>query len=94
MTIPIDQQLQIKQEDVAWRNEADEIVVLELTTTTYLTLSGSGKRLWLSLVGGSTVAELAEELSSEYQIGVEQARSDALSFVSALAERNLLEVRD
>jgi hypothetical protein len=91
MTLPSDQELRIKLDDVVWRHEGEEIVVLELATTSYLTLNGSGKLLWLSLVEGATIETLADQLAAQYQIPADEAKADASAFVSALTERNLLE---
>ena len=61
-----------------------------MTTTTYLTLNGSAKQLWLGLLDGATVEELVGTLSGQFGISPEQARADTESFVSALTERALL----
>lgn len=83
--------LQLRADNVVWREVEDELLVLELTTTTYLTLNGSAKLLWLMLADGSTADEMTGVLIDLYGIPVAQARSDAESFVSELAERDLLD---
>ena len=90
MTFSSDQKLQLKADDVVWREIGDELVVLELSTSTYLTLNGTARYLWESLTDATTIDGLSEILVEHYQISADQARSDAESFVSALADRELI----
>jgi Coenzyme PQQ synthesis protein D (PqqD) len=90
MSYPPDEKLQIDADAVVWRDVGDEVVVLELSTSTYLTLNGTAKQIWDSLASGATLAALADGLVDRYGITLEQAQVDAESFVSALADRGLL----
>jgi hypothetical protein len=85
-----DQQLQLRVDDLAWREVQDELVVLEVTTATYLSLNGSAKMLWHRLVDGATVAELRASLVTTYGISDGQAASDVGEFLDVLIERGLL----
>jgi hypothetical protein len=80
----------LRVDEVVWREVGDDLVVLELSTSTYLTLNGSGKQLWIGLAEGGTVPELVERLTALYGIGEEQATGDTEAFLAALAERKLL----
>jgi hypothetical protein len=80
----------LRVDDVVWREVGDDLVVLELSTSTYLTLNGSAKQLWIGLADGGTVAGLVERLTALYGISDEQASSDTEAFLAALAERKLL----
>jgi hypothetical protein len=91
MTDPSKAVLQIKFDDVVWRDVGDDLVVLELSTSTYLTLNGTAKFLWQGIAdGGSTKSELAIRLSNRYDIPEEQAVADVESFLGGLSERRLL----
>lgn len=90
MTYQPEEKVQLRVDDVVWRGVGDEIVILELSTSTYLTLNGTATHLWDGLVDGSTMAELAEILTMRYRITVDQARADVEAFVAALSDRNLL----
>jgi hypothetical protein len=90
MTISRDEKLQLKVDDVVWREVGDELVVLELSTSTYLTLNGTARYLWERLTDATTIDGLIEMLVEHYQISADQARSDAESFLSALADRELI----
>ena len=91
MTYLPEEKLQLKVDDVVWREVGDELVVLELSTSTYLTLNGTAKYLWESLAGGTTIGALVQMLADRYPITAEQARTDAEAFLSALSERDLLD---
>jgi hypothetical protein len=90
VTYPPEEKLRINVDAVVWRDVGDEVVVLELSTSTYLTLNGTAKQIWESLASGATLDTLAGGLVERYGITSEQARVDAESFVSALSDRGLL----
>jgi hypothetical protein len=90
VTYPPEEKLQLKVDDVVWRDAEDELVVLELSTSVYLTLNGTAKLLWEALSGGATTETLVETLIREYEIDSEQARADVEGFLAVLTERNLL----
>jgi hypothetical protein len=83
--------VRLKVDNVVWREVDEELVVLELPTTTYLTLNGSAMQLWLRLVEGATPEELVDMLIDRYNISSELAKSDTESFLADLAERELLD---
>ncbi len=80
----------LRVDEVVWREVGDDLVVLELSTSTYLTLNGSAKQLWIGLAEGATVPGLVDRLTSLYGISDEQALTDTEVFLAALAERKLL----
>jgi hypothetical protein len=84
--------LRVRVDQVAWRDVGDELIVLELATSTYLTLNGSAKHLWLDLSAGATAEELVASLVSTYGISAAQAATDTQAFLAALLERKLIEV--
>ena len=90
MTYSAEEKLQLRADDVVWRDVGDELVILELSTSTYLTLNGTAKHIWESLIDGTNIDALVEMLVERYRITAEQAKADAESFLSALAERDLL----
>lgn len=85
-----EEKLLLNVDNVVWREVGDELVVLELTTSTYLTLNGTAKLIWEKLATGSTIDALTQALVNNYQISTDKARSDTESFVAALFDRELL----
>lgn len=90
-TFTADQRLILRLDDLVWREVQDEVVVLEVTTATYLTLNSSAKLLWLSLSGGATVTELASALVDRFGISDVQAEKDVREFLDVLEDRSLLQ---
>lgn len=90
MTTTPEVKLQLSMEDVVWREVGDELVILELSTSTYLTLNGTAKHLWEQLADGTTSELLVESLVERYGITTAQAAADAEAFVGALSDRGLL----
>jgi hypothetical protein len=84
------EKLQLRVDDVVWREVEDELIVLELSTSIYLTLNGTAKHLWEGLATGSTIDGLVTMLTDRYGIDPEHARADTESFLSALDARSLL----
>ncbi len=91
MTFPPEEKLKLKVEDVVWREVGDELVVLELSTSTYLTLNGTARHIWEALASGSTVDELVRAISDRYRVPIETARADVEAFLGDLEGRELLE---
>jgi hypothetical protein len=83
--------LHLRSDKIVWREVEDELVVLELSTTTYLTLNGSAMQLWLRLLDGATPQDLIDTLVERYDIPQDLARSDTESFLADLTARELLD---
>jgi Coenzyme PQQ synthesis protein D (PqqD) len=82
----------LKSEEVAWRVVGNELIVLEFSSSTYLTLNGTAKDLWESIADGATISSLADMLESRYNVSNELARSDAELFINALIDRGIAQV--
>ncbi|MBS2016687.1 MAG: PqqD family protein [Deltaproteobacteria bacterium] len=68
-----------------------ELVLLDLAKGSYYGLDAIGARLWTAITQGHTVAEVAEELASEYDVEPAVLRADLLDLVRNLAEKGLVE---
>jgi hypothetical protein len=86
-----DEKLRLRIDDLAWREVGDELVILEVTTTSYLTLNGSARMLWDRLADGVTRSELTEALVERYGIATERADRDVDAFLKVLGQRSLLD---
>jgi len=84
------QVLTVDSDRAVWREIGDEVVILDVTTTTYLNLNKSARVLWKRLDAGATPLELAAELVTIYGISDDQAAGDVRSFLDALQELSLL----
>jgi hypothetical protein len=83
--------LRVRSANLTWQQVDDEIVVLDLTTSRYLSLNGTAVRLWQRLVDGAGVNELAGDLSDEFDVPNSQARADVVAFLEQCRELGLVE---
>jgi hypothetical protein len=86
----LDQRLSLDAERAVWRQVGDEIVILDIPTSTYLTLNSSAVALWKLLEEGASPAELAAELVATYGISETNAADDVQRFLGAVEERSLI----
>ena len=80
----------LRKNGVSWRELDDQIVVLDLESSKYVTVNGAGAIIWPRLVSGASVDELVSELLSVFDIDETTARADTESFLDDLRRRNLL----
>ena len=83
--------LHVRSVNLSWRRVGDEVVVLDLNETVYLTLNSSGAVLWELLDGGATRAELAQSLVERFSISFDEAASDVDAFLERCAAENVLD---
>jgi type IV secretory pathway TrbF-like protein len=81
--------LQLRK-DLSWRAVGDEIVVLDLRTTSYFAVQGAAVTMWALLVDGTDEDGLVSAVLAEYDVDADQARADVAAFVSDLRTRDLL----
>jgi hypothetical protein len=81
----------IRQDSVSWVRSDDVVVVLDLTSSTYLTLNESGTALWLMLVDGASSRDLELALIDGFGISASSASADVDDFLADLKGRALLE---
>jgi Coenzyme PQQ synthesis protein D (PqqD) len=83
--------LRVKDDAVSWApTEENVVVLLDLRTSTYLSLNASGSILWQRLAHGATESDLREELLQRFQLDADQAAADVTAFLNALRTRDLL----
>ncbi|HEX4076462.1 MAG TPA: PqqD family protein [Candidatus Acidoferrales bacterium] len=74
---------------------ADEAIVVPIregsAQSGVYTFNESGTTIWSMIEAGSSAAEVAAYLESEYEISAEQAAEDTEQFLAALAEERLIE---
>jgi hypothetical protein len=82
--------LKLRDGGVSWRTIDEEIVVLDLERSSYLSLNPTGSVLWRKLDSGTTVEELVEELMREFDVDRAVASADVDAFLRACREQHLL----
>jgi hypothetical protein len=82
-----------RKNGLAWRAIEDEVVILDLESSTYLSMNLVGAMLWKQLSStGASREELAMSLQQTFDLPSGTAQADADSFVDALLEAGLVEV--
>jgi hypothetical protein len=81
--------------DVATRTVDGETLLVPIRRdpnqrVSVLTLNESGSLLWEALGRPSSAEELAARLSHEFDVGIEAARADVLTFLSELRAAGLI----
>ena len=76
---------------VEWQHVDDEVVVLDLNSSTYMALNDTGSVLWPLVAAGTTEAELVDALSSRFTIEPGRARADIGAFLERLWSLSLVE---
>jgi hypothetical protein len=77
-------------EHVHFRELSGEVVILDDATDAYFGLNASASIVWLALARGEGAEEAARAVSRHFDVGVEQARQDAVELVAELVRRGLL----
>jgi hypothetical protein len=90
MTIDDAGRLGLRSDNLTWREVGDEVVVLDLSSSTYLAVNGSGAVLWKALAEGASAGELQDTLMRQYDIEADTARRDVGAFLDDLRSRGLL----
>ncbi len=78
--------------EVLSRMLAGEAVLLHLGSGLYFGLNDVASRAWERIVEGATFGDLLHTLVAEFEVTEETARPDLESFVTALVEKNLVQV--
>lgn len=81
----------LRQGAVAWQQVEDETILLDLATSQYLGVNGSGSSLWPALADGATRDELVARLCEVYDVDDDQAAADIDAFLATCRERGYLE---
>ena len=80
----------LRSDELVWSKVGDDIVILELASSSYFTVRGSGTAIIERLVDGSTKEALVDELTSRFEVDQETAEADVESFLKELADKNML----
>ncbi|RLV47492.1 PqqD family protein [Nocardioides mangrovicus] len=83
-------QIKARSEDLSWREVDEEIVILDLASSQYFSLNGTGAVLWKVLADGADEDGLVAALTSAYDVDEAQARADVAAFVAHCQELGVL----
>jgi hypothetical protein len=84
-------QWRIRDADVTWRAIDDQVVVLNLITSQYLTLNGTASELWRLLAPGATESGLVAYLVTTYDLESAMATADVAVFLDECRQHEVIE---
>lgn len=82
--------MRLRTDDLVWQSIEDEIVALDLRSSNYFRLNGSGATLWTKLAEGSSLEEMVETLLREFSVESDQAKADVDAFIVRLETLDLI----
>jgi hypothetical protein len=80
----------LRSDQLVWSKVGDDVVILELASSTYFTVRGSGTAIIESLVDGATKEALVDDLTSRFEVDQETAQADVERFLKELSDKNML----
>jgi len=83
--------MKLRADNLSAREIDGDIVVLDLTSSQYFTVSGSGVVIFERLEAGATEDELVAAVCAEYDVEPERARPDVRAFVQHLVAAGLID---
>lgn len=90
----LDQKLRIHPEVVDTELDADETVLLHLTSKTYYSLNATGTQIWQGLKEGLTLREISARLQAKFDVEAERADRSVLALVQELSQTQLVQSLD
>jgi hypothetical protein len=82
--------MKIRSSGLSWRQLDDNIMLLDIATSSYLSITGAGSVIWVALVAGSTVDQLVTTVLDEFDVDHATAAADVTAFLADLEARGLL----
>ncbi|MFD2239258.1 PqqD family protein [Aureimonas populi] len=84
----------VASSDVAVSAMGDEIAILDLRTSEYFTLNGTGAFLWSELSSPKTLDDLLDRVVETFDIHEEAGRADLQAYMTGLLEAGLVRIAD
>lgn len=82
----------IKDSEVLFTSMGEDAVLLHVQRGDYYSLNKVGARLWTLNDGKKTIADLAREITDEFEISQDEAESDIIELAQQLEKEGLVKV--
>jgi hypothetical protein len=82
--------LRLREDALAWKAVDEEVLLLDVSSSTYLAGNESATVLWRLLAEGTTEDALVDALVSTYELDSGTARADVVAFVDDCRARGFL----
>ena len=88
---PLGERVRLREDAVAWRRVGNEVVAIDLASSTYLGVNRTAAVLWPRLAEGATRDELVWLITEHFDVDADRAAQDLDDFLIRLQRRGLLE---
>lgn len=85
-----DQTILKRKSGLMTANMNGSAVMMDIATGKYYNLGETGGHIWELLEQPTTLSNLIQMLTTEYDVSAERCRADVLSFLQQLVDRDLL----
>ncbi len=85
--------MRLRSDSVAWNAVGDDVVVLDLASSTYFSTNATGSLLWKLLESGATRADLVDALLQRFGVDQQMVERDVDAFLRDLKRAQLLASR-
>lgn len=86
-----DRRYRIRDKEVAAKAFEDEVVIINLGTSFYYSLSGAGRPIWTLIAAGWSIAEMAGRMVEIFGVDGDVATRDITALVDSLVTDGLIE---
>jgi hypothetical protein len=86
--------MHLRSGSIAWNAVGDNVVVLDLTSSTYYSTNGVGMLLWQLLSAGANRGDLVNTLVERFDVDRETVERDVDAFLGDLERAQLLASED
>lgn len=83
--------MRLRSSDIVARDMGDEIIVLDMRSSKYLTVTGVGMRLFELLADERAPEELLTFILDEYEVDPAVAERDVITFLAGMRASGLIE---
>jgi Coenzyme PQQ synthesis protein D (PqqD) len=84
--------IRLRSDSVAWNAVGDDVVVLDLASSTYFSTNSTGSRLWKLLASGASRPQLVNALIEGFGVDRETVERDVDAFLADLERAHLLTI--
>ena len=83
-------QFRCNEPTIAFEVLDDDVVLINFDTGAYYSIAGCGADIWSGLLGGMTVAEIADRLSASVAMDKHQVTGEVERFINDLVKEQLI----
>ncbi len=79
-----------RSESASYEIVADEAILIDINTGTYFSLNSVGTEFWQLINGQRSIASIATELATKYEVDVHMVTNDLIELGTKMMEEGLV----